>query len=513
MAAPDFRLSEVLTRPQRTFTVAEVDYQSVWNALHNPLKYTIGVYGDIVDYIDNTVTGGVDMYMHDITIAATYTVGDKIFLYSTALTTNYANGYYTVTNVSGHYVTIDAIYTGDITGTGYVTNFNLKPNFKIEIELWAIQARNDVNTPVLIATSRYTPFAPKPYNLYEQMQATVDVSTFMQGVIKKVEDEISYNTINEIDSNNFSYFYIRYRESYTNSIDAWINDPSDISPGVVAEDANTCYVSKSVKQLQATNGSSLFEYESFDTSRVPNAKFISGFSRPKYYRTDYPFDLTFIDSFAIFNDGSMNAYFTPYTSAGVAGTPYVVALNVYDVPSIQRLWIDLPFGDEGDWDNADYFSVFIGTDTDEIYINPIYITIVNTLTLCNPVYLKAKNDLGCWDYFMFERNQEIVQDSVSGGVFNPFENDLETDNTNSDYIAKLSRNNMVIGANGISVIDFNAYTSLARSPKVYMLTNSAYPWQWTTVKLRGNTIKRNTRQSTFDCEFILDMPDTYNLTS
>lgn len=508
MAAPDFLLSAVTVRPQRTFTVAAVDYLSVWNTLHNPIRYTIGVYGDIIDLVDNTITGGVDCYMHSATIAATYTVGDKIYLYSTALTSYYANGYYTVTNVSGNYITIDAVYVGDITGTGYITNFNLKPNFKIEIEVWAKPKENDL-IPELIATSRYTPFP-----VSGQLTAKADISGFMQGVITKVVDEIDYDLtyVNLIDINNFTFFYIRYRESYTNSVDAFIDDRVD-PMSTAYDDPNTCYASKSVKQLQSTNGSSLFEYETFDFDRIPNAKFISGFSRPKYYGTGYPFDITFIDTLIMFNDGTFEAYFTPYSSSGVAGTQQIVSLDIWSTPSIQRLMIDLPFGDEADWDNASYFSVRIGTTNDDVFIDPIYIDIENALQLCNPVYLKAKNDLGCWDYFMFQRNQDVIQDSISGGVFNQYVTNLETDNTNSDYISKLSKNSMVIGANGIGVIDFEAYKSLARSPKVYMLTNSAYPWTWQTVKLRGNTIKRNTRQSTFDCEFVLEMPDVYNLTS
>jgi hypothetical protein len=512
MAAPDFLLSAVETRPQRTFTVDAVDYKSVWNTLHNPIRYVIGVFGDIIDLIDNTITGGVDCYMHDATIAATYTVGDKIYLYSTALT-GYSVGYYTVTNVSGNYITIDAIYVGDVTGTGYITNFNLKRNFKIEVEVWA-KLKYDNETPTLISTSRYTPAPSYDIATYGQLKVKSDISGFLQGVITKVEDEIDYDLsfVNLIDINNFTFFYIRYRESYTNSIDAFIDD-RDNPMGTAYDDPNTCYASKSVKQLMAKNGGSLFEYETFDFDRLPQAKFISGFSRPKYYGIGYPFDLTFIDSLVMFDDGTFEAYFTPYSSGGVAGTEHIVSLDIWSTPSIQRLMIDLPFGDEGDWDNAFYFSVRIGTNTDDTFISEIYIDIENALQLCNPVYLKAKNDLGCWDYFMFQRNQDVIQDSVSGGVFNQYVSNLETNNTNSDYISKLSKNSMVIGANGIGVIDFEAYKSLARSPKVYMLTNSAYPWTWQTVKLRGNTIKRNTRQSTFDCEFVLEMPDVYNLMS
>lgn len=514
MAAPDFRLCEVITRPQRTFTVDAVDYNSVWNTLHNPLVYQIGLFGDIVDSVDNTITGGADLYLHSAAIAATYTVGDKIYLYSTSLT-GYSSGHYTVTNVSGNYITIDATYTGNVTGTAYITNFNLKRNLKIEIELWAIDPYVDTLIPYLIATSRYSYTISTAFANYGQLIINADVSGFMQGVLKKVQDRISYSPtlVNEEDIYNYSYFYIKYRETYIDSVDVFINDPADISPGIVHEDPNTCYVSKSVKQLQDLNGGSLFEYETFDDLRVPNAKFISGFSRPKYYGVNYPMDISYISSLIMFDDSNFKAILTPYTAAGVAGTPLELTLDIYSVPSFQRLIINLPFGDEGDWDNAAYFKIEIGTSTTDIYIDAIYVDIENSLNFCNPVYLKAKNDLGCWDYFMFQRNQDVIQESAAGEVFNPYSNSLEYDNTNSDYLSKLTRNSMVVGANGLSTNDFNAYASLARSPKVYMLNNSESPWQWKTVKLRGNTIKRNTRQSTFDCEFTLEFPDTYNLSS
>jgi hypothetical protein len=507
MALPDFIDATVATRPQRTFTVSAVDYKSVWNTCHNPLVYNIQLFGDVIDYIDNSVTGGVDCYIHSATIAATYTVGDKLFLYGTTY-----NGYYTVVAISGHYVTIDAIYIGDDLNEQYITNLRIKANLKIEIEVWAKEIDSDPFTPTLIAVSRYTPSAIKTGS-YNQLQVKADISQFIQGVLKSCKDEIDYDLayVNLEDINNFTYFYIKYREIYTNSATAFIDD-RDNPLSTAFDDPNTCYAVKSVAQLQQLNGGSLFKYETFDFDRIPNAKFISGFSRPKYYGTNYPFDLMYISSLVVY-DSVFHAYFVPYSASGVAGTELVVDLDVWDIPSIQRLMIDLPFGDEADWDNAAYFSVRIGTTTDDTFIDTIYVTIENTLTLCNPVYLKAKNDLGCWDYFMFERNQELVQDSVSGGFYSPYVSNIETANTNNDLISKLSKNSIQVGANGIGVIDFEAYKSLARSPKVYMLTNEAAPWQWTTVILRNNSIKRNTRHSTFDCEFTLDLPDTYNMSN
>jgi hypothetical protein len=185
MALPDFIDATVATRPQRTFTVSAVDYKSVWNTCHNPLIYNIQLFGDVVDYIDNSVTGGVDCYIHSATIAATYTVGDKLFLYGTTY-----NGYYTVVAISGHYVTIDAIYIGDDLNEQYITNLRIKANLKIEIEVWAKEIDSDPFTPTLIAVSRYTPSAIKTGS-YNQLQVKADISQFIQGVLKSCKDEIA----------------------------------------------------------------------------------------------------------------------------------------------------------------------------------------------------------------------------------------------------------------------------------------------------------------------------------
>lgn len=522
MAAPT--VDTIVTRPQRTYTVSAVDYISKWWSVHNPIYYNFTLGGDTISSIDNSVSGGIDIAYGDPTISDAYSVGDSVYI-----NCGIYNGYFTIIAINaGAGITVDGAYIGAVgspAATDTVINLSAKPNLKIEIEVYAKRPGSDdsVMQAAPVGTAKFSPRVTN--NIFgtfavNALRIDADISSFLQGCLQKCKDEIKYDLtfVNEIDENNYTFFFIKWRETYTGSGNTFTDDRADPG-GTVYKDDNVFFATKSVRQLQRTNGSNLFEYVTFDAARVPQAKFISSFKRPKFY-FGYPFDLTFIDSSFIYQNGpgTVTARFTPYKPDGTTyGGDEIQNLDAWQFPATQRLLFDLPWTDGDVWQlgvlgiEGSYIGVKIAIDTD-VYIAEIQVDVINKC-FNNPVYLKAKGDDGCWDYFMFEGIQDVSQETAGDGTFEPYVSDIGTADTNSDFISKSSRLSKVVGANGISSDDYNAYMSLARSPKVYMLTNSEYPWTWVTVKPRNCTTKRTTKNNVFDFEMIIDYPNQYKMSN
>lgn len=505
----------VTQRPSKTKTISvggsPGSYISKWNAVHNPIIYKfarIDLSGSI------STPSGSDL---EVVIAGTdatplIQAGDTIYLRDTVNTTPLYDGEYLVDSIvysaPDTTITIITPYLG-ASATVVVNNITRQPNHKLEVALYASLV-SDPDSYELVSTSKYSPKRDWTFN--------VDVSEMLRGVLQKCEDEMLYNTAvnNFDDTRNSCYFWIEYRDTWTDSANAYT---SDISNPAISRylDIHCYFATKSVRQLGTVNGSNLFEYICFGFPQVPTATFISDFYEPVYF-FGYPFDLSFICS----EDFAQEADPIYIEIKGLdinrqhVDTANLLYLNIADYAIWNRAlltyvsaWAGTPIR---------YYSVSIKTVSQKL----IESLIIKVEEYCasnnNEVLLKWKGPSGAWNYWLFENNQDYIQESQATGTFEPVLTDLETDQSNIDFISKDSQNSIRLGAHGIIAANWDGMKSLASSPKVYMLTGGDYTqaapgYTWQTVRVRNNSLTRKSKLSTFDVDFIIDLPKTYNVTN
>jgi hypothetical protein len=87
----------------------------------------------------------------------------------------------------------------------------------------------------------------------------------------------------------------------------------------------------------------------------------------------------------------------------------------------------------------------------------------------NPVYLVWKNTLGGWDQWLFQKTQTVNLDTKSTGEFEQAEYALSTSEGAISSLGSIAGTGMILGANNLTLNQFNAISELLYSPKVYQV--------------------------------------------
>jgi len=505
----------VTQRPEKTKTITiaatPVSKTCKFNSVHNPVVYKFARV-DLTGSI--TTPSGSDL---EVVIAGTdatslIQAGDTIYLGDTANTTPLYAGEYLVDSITysapDTTITIITPYLG-AAATVTVNNITRQPNHKLEVAVYASMV-SDPDSYELVSTSKYSNKPDWTFN--------VDIAEMLRGVLQKCEDEMTYETaINNFDdTRNSCYFWVDYRATWTDSANAYT---TDIVNTVISRylDAHCYFATKSVAQLQTVNGSNHFVNECFGLAQLPLAKWITDFEEPVYF-FGFPFDLSFL--FTDFFIDCPDPIYIEIKGLGInqnyLDTADPLYLDIHNYPSWNRALLT-------------YTSAFVGDPIHyyEVSIKSIGQKLLESITIkveeyCatngSTVFLKWKGLSGAWNYWLFENLQVYTQESQSAGTFEPVLIDIETDQSNADFISKESQESIRIGAHGISVNNWNGIKSLANSPKVYMLTGGDYAaaepeYTWQTVRVRNNTVTKKSKNSTFDVDLIIDLPKTYNITN
>lgn len=504
----------VTGRPSKTKTITIAATPTActgkFNAVHNPIVYEfarVDMSGSI------TTPSGANLEViisGDVT--ALVQAGDTIYLLDTITGTPKYDGEYLADSVvysaPDTTITIITPYLGATAGVT-VNNITRQPNHKLEIALYASLV-SDPTSYELVSTSKYSPNKTWGFK--------ADVSEMLRGVLQKCEDEMLYNTAtnNFDDTHNSCYFWIEYRDTWTDSANAFTSDI--VNPAISRYLDDHCFFAvKSVRQLGTVNGGNIFEHICFELAQVPLAKWITDFEKPVYFY-GFPFDLSFIHS-DFFIDCPDPIYIQikglniNQTHIDTADPLY---LNIQDYPSWNRALLTYVSAWAGE--PIKYYSVSIKS----IGVTLIDSLVVKAEDYCptngNTVYLKWKGASGAWNYWLFENSQDYIQESQASGTFEPVLSDLETDDTNIDFISKDSQNSIKLGAHGIDAANWNGFKTLANSPKVYMFTGGDYTsatpeYTWQAVRVRNNSLVRKSKLSTFDVDLIIDLPKTYNISN
>ena len=110
------------------------------------------------------------------------------------------------------------------------------------------------------------------------------------------------------------------------------------------------------------------------------------------------------------------------------------------------------------------------------------IDILQTESCEQPIYLRWKNLLGGYDYFMFEWSQDSKLNTTNGQQFKQNVSDLTTATEVYQYYKKQGREVLILFAENLNTNEVETIRNIALSPKVEMLELAgASPLVWFTV--------------------------------
>lgn len=360
-----------LTVNQRPSTTISGE-TSRWNAIAHPLLYKLQRKDFTFASITNS--GGFVRLVLDASfgnVASSFDVDDVVYFQTDAgiyaVAGNVTASLYSAPNTL---VTLDTAYISS--STGWVNNDTLRPNYKLEYEVY--------NTGGIILNEE--PFYKSPNS---SGLVSINISAIVRAYLSPNNDADLTGSTKVFDSTNaYLKFYIKYRETWTGSSESQTNDS-----------ANQFFAVLGAKQIPSTYGSNMAEDVSFnDGSPLPG--WLTKFDNPVAWR-GYPFLLS-----AIIGDGVTGNQFVNVGSD--VTTPEALAGKLVDVDLLEIL----------------------ATETPETIVANIYrddavdVKIVDDVTVrlrdaCdNPVMLLSRNSLGGCIQWMFEHSQDYDFDYGNG---------------------------------------------------------------------------------------------------
>lgn len=360
-----------LTVNQRPSTTISGE-TSRWNAIAHPLLYKLQRKDFTFASITNS--GGFVRLVLDASfgdVASSFDVDDVVYFQTDAgvyaTTGNVTASTYSAPNTL---VTLDTTYISS--STGWVNNETLRPNYRLEYEVY--------NTGGTLLNEEPFYKSPSPSGL-----VTIDISTIVRAYLSPNTDADLTGSTKIFDSTNaYLKFYIKYRETWTGSAESQTNDS-----------ANQFFAVLGAKQIPSTYGSNMAEHVSFsDGGPLPD--WLTKFDSPVAWR-GYPFLLS-----AIIGDGVAGNQFV--NVGGDTTTPAAYAGKLIDVDLLEILATETP----------ESVTATIYRD-DAVDVKIVESVTVELRDACaNPVMLLARNSLGGCIQWMFDHSQDYDFDYGDG---------------------------------------------------------------------------------------------------
>lgn len=221
----------------------------------------------------------------------------------------------------------------------------------------------------------------------------VDITVIVRSYLSASNDVDLANSNVELynDTNAYKRFYIKYKEVWTGS-----------SEVLTSDSANKFYAVFGALQIPATYGPNLYDYTLFNISEYTDAKFLTNFTRPVWWR-GWPFILSAIIDETL--TGSLDikvvADSTQYSGEQSGNAGRLVNCN-------------FGFVSQGVIDGSTTATVSI-VDFATKAINYSEILTVELRDPCaNPIMLMARNSLGGVMQWLFDGEQEYDYDYGDG---------------------------------------------------------------------------------------------------
>lgn len=497
----------IITRPERN--IAGTAFISRWACSRLPYIFEFSRRDIPIFGINNN--GG----RAQILIASTYgslasniIAGGKVFLNSFGDAYKVVTDVLSVDSTSPYYaITLNTPYT-TFAVAGFVNDLSLI-NYRIDINIVLVQNGKTYRIPTSVTPSKFG-------------VALFDVQSYLNGAMTK-SDTFDYGQINFNDKNVWNSFNIEYRGAWKN------NAPT------FTVDSTIYYSVDAVKEFLDKYGQNLAKYVPFvDGSTVIPARFLTEFKRPTYF-IGYPFDIGFIwpkelEGVAMYLKEDQHSTLFPTESDYLESTE--TDLETGQGVGVNRI---VPTGSYNALAKTMLFSIFAGGTAgifyyDEGYIAPGYFEdtapsegTINRITeelevkLVRPcesdknVYLKWRNSLGTWSYWLFTLDKFDEYDGKTLGTYSVEPNDLETGNVRDEVLQMQTVSRITIGANLLRE-DYEGVKFIRRSPKIFMyMLNEDGDVVWLSVRIKDGTFRTRRGASKVAIEFTIELPEQYNV--
>lgn len=492
----------IIGYPHRThLTSLDVSY---WNSSRQPFVFHVerkdGVFFGI-----NDASGYAQLVVASyITSASEVVVGSKIFLKD--LAGNY-EGLATVTaipvtGVPYYAFTTDIPYSSFSIG-GY---FNLisRINYGITAQI-TIEQRG-------FTTIKSCKVSPDSEGI-----GMLDIRPFINAEMLKVDarpiDDVDY-----LDKNVFCKINLSLTESWKGSSE---------SPLVIPF---TYHAIDGVKYVGDIYGQNFADYLPQSNAPTSLGKFLTAFEQPIFFG-GYPFDLAYIQPPHL-SGVNCTANRLMYDNGGNVVDSDASDLDASLGEGVHRVKFDLNAVDaqttnvdfyikaggtagtlyvDADYVADDYVAGEIATSGTPVEIterkNVIYDRICGEYK--KPVYLKWRNHLGAWDYFLFQNRQE--SDTQTKQIADYQTEPIElSDAVGRESITSTQQASRITVGALVGLKQIEGIKGIERSPVVLMCTDKVNN-KWLRVRIVPKGFKYDTRAKTIPVEITFELPDYYSV--
>jgi len=153
----------------------------------------------------------------------------------------------------------------------------------------------------------------------------------------------------------------------------------------------------------------------------------------------------------------------------------------------------------------DYTGAAAISETKIIEVDPVCVD--------NAEYFRWLNPLGGFDYWLFHTAQDVTDKTGDEKIFEPYVEDLAVASAREEVISKNTEEEMVLGAQNLTVSQVNGIRYMLRSIKVerYMGLNSDNEHTWQTVRVNtGSFLIQKTDENKSNIQLIVKLPSPYN---
>lgn len=341
-------------------------FVSIWNAVRNPVVYKMQRKDFVFNQVNNS-GGFVQLQFNGIDLTGSFANGNSVYVQSDNAVYD-GSGLQTAEAFSAGntLITTNIPYVSAAPG-GFVNNFSLRVNYRIEVDVYNID-------DVLLTAA---PFVKAPSS---KGALLIDVSDVLKAnLLADLAADLTGSTEVHDDTNAYLGFYIKYREVWTGSAEAQTDDV-----------ANQFYAVLGALQIPSLYGGNMAIYA------VPVVKFLTKFDSPVMWK-GYPFLLS-----AIINEDISSDVFLATDEDDSVPDNYQGKLIHFDLNQI--------ITDQ----EVDSVEATIYEDTSVASAVSETITVEIREACDNPVMLMGRNSLGGIMQWMFDINQEYNFDFGDG---------------------------------------------------------------------------------------------------
>lgn len=389
--------------------------------------------------------------------------------------------------------------------TGYINRLSRENYYvNVVVNLW-----NEATQQYITSSFRWTPSNDGTGRIY--------VHAYVNRLIKKLND-FDYSGTNKKDIYSSTHFYLSFTEMWNGNTPTTYNDGGATPIKYYVIDGTKYHLSK--------YGQNFLDYVPQIESVATKAKFLSSFKRPTMF-FGYPFSLGFIYPKELENF-DVTQQLSKYGDEGLIGTVnadidyaqagFVNHLTISDIltgdPNRLEVWLRV-----GDIAQRSYFE---GGMIEDGYfekvppsigeISPFDVTEKITIDIVDdchfeeePIYVRWRNSLGYWDYWLFGNKRFNETQSKSLGTFGKEADEIET-SQGSEFTQQMNVGSRYYLVDYVTKEKYQGIMSIYSSSKIEVMV-SKNDNLWINAQIVGKTERYRNDAGMVDVSIAIDLPD------